>query len=385
MRWIVTDNIYAETWRNLLEFANVDLTMDTIVRLHGQPSNKSARSNYTKQARQARLCVLQAKEYFDAASSSSLFTSPNHAYYGAVSLASLCLLLRGDGLCSLDALRSDPRNNHHGLRLTTGCSPGAATEGVSLLEHTRAEVLNHGHFGNWYRSLPPRGSVYAFVKRDHDKTSSINYLPAGGYDSPPLDGLIGKSSTLLELLKYLPDLDRDLDRAGILFPRSRTRHDIEVTSDEFNKHTWFLHGCRTLSDLEALLSRFSVNALHASSLDGITDESRNAAIVSLWFKLPTEIGFKWPTSRETLNHDTISYATERESHEVVDLYLVAYQLSMLSRYYPDIWIACIESRCRGAKLIERAVDLVVKKLPILMLSLVSPEDVVISSHREPWK
>lgn len=385
MRWIVTDNIYAETWRNLLEFANVDLTIDAIQRLHGEPRSKSERSNYNKQARHARFCVLQAKEYFDAARASTLYTSPNHAYYGAVSLASLCLLLRGDGRSSLDALRSDPRNNHHGLRLTTGCGPDAATSGVSLLENTRVEILNHGHFANWYRCLPTRGNVYAFIKQNFGKTGALSYVPAGGYEKPTLDKIVGQSSTLLELLKYLPDLDRDLDRAGVPCPRSRTRHDIEVSSDGMNRQQWLLHGCRTLADLEALLARFSVTAPHASSLDGIVEEARNAAVVTLQFKLPTEIGYTWPTSRETLNHDTISYATERETHEVVDLYLVAFQLSMLARYYPDLWFACIESRCRGAKLIEKAVDLVAKKLPILMLSIASEEDVVISTHREPWK
>jgi hypothetical protein len=30
MRWIVTDNIYTETWRHLLEYSNIDLTMDAI-------------------------------------------------------------------------------------------------------------------------------------------------------------------------------------------------------------------------------------------------------------------------------------------------------------------------------------------------------------------
>lgn len=385
MRWIVTDNIYAETWRNLLEFANVDLTLDTIVRLHGAPKDKSERSNYNKQARQARLCVLQAKEYFDAARDASLFTSPNHAYYGAISLASLCLLLRGDGRSSLDALRADPRNNHHGLRLTTGCSASTATAGISLLEQSKAEVLNHGHFGNWYRVLPKRGNVYAFIKQDHGRTGSLGYLPAGGYDVPDLNALVGRSSTILELLKYLPDLDRDLDRAGVQFPRSRTRHDIEVTKEGVNKQTWILHGCRTLNDLEALLGRFSVSAAHANAFDAIVDEARRTAIITLQFQQPTEIGLTWPTARETLNHDTISYAAEIDTHEVVDLYLVAYQLSMLARYYPDLWIACIESRCRGAKLIEKAAELVVKKLPILMLSMVSPEDVVISTHREPWK
>lgn len=122
MRWIVTDNIYADTWRNILEFANIDLALDAIQRRHGPAQSKSQKANYLKQAEHVRVCALQAKEYFDAARSSSLFTSPNHAYYGAVSLASLCMLLLGDGRNSLDFLRSDKRNNHHGLDLKIGCT-----------------------------------------------------------------------------------------------------------------------------------------------------------------------------------------------------------------------------------------------------------------------
>ena len=122
MRWIVTDDIYAETWRRLLEFANIELTMDEIARRHGKAITKSQTDNYKKQATQARVCALQAKEYFDAARSSTLFTSPNHAYYGAVATASLMMLIFGDGQKSLDVLRADNRNNHHGLDFTTGCT-----------------------------------------------------------------------------------------------------------------------------------------------------------------------------------------------------------------------------------------------------------------------
>jgi hypothetical protein len=86
-----------------------------------------------------------------------------------------------------------------------------------------------------------------------------------------------------------------------------------------------------------------------------------------------------------MNHDTISYATSPGAHELTDLYLVAFQLSMLARYYPDIWVSCIESQGRCSKLIERSVDLIIKKLPILALSLLGPEEVVISTHREHWK
>ena len=58
---------------------------------------------------------------------------------------------------------------------------------------------------------------------------------------------------------------------------------------------------------------------------------------------------------------------------------------MLSRYYPDIWVSAVESRCIAAKLLERAVDIAIKKFPILTLSIISGEETIISTHREPWK
>ena len=86
-----------------------------------------------------------------------------------------------------------------------------------------------------------------------------------------------------------------------------------------------------------------------------------------------------------MNHDTISYADILPTHEIIDLYLVAYQLSMLSRYFPDIWVRCIESQCRAAKLIERATEIIAKKFAVLTLSMLRGEETVISTHREPWK
>ena len=385
MRWIVTDDIYAETWRRLLEFANIELTQDEIIRRHGVSKPKSSRENIAKQASQARVCVLQSKEYFDASRSSSLFTSPNHAYYGAVGLASLMMLILGDGTKSLDYLRSDNRNNHHGLDLTTGCSAKTASSGINLLNDTQVELLKHGHFANWYRTLPTHGNVYAFVKRTKGNTANLNFLPAGGYEVPAYETLEGKKKSVAELVKYLPDLDMDLERFGIEAVRSRTTHEIVHSQDGTETHKWRIHGCRTPQERDALLERFTVVPRFSEALSCIGTEDTSAAIVSLTFKHPEEIGFGWPNSRETLNHDTIAYASHADTHEIVDLYLLAYQLSMLSRYYPDIWVSCIESRCRGAKLIERVVDIIVKKLPILALSMISSEEVVISTHRAPWK
>lgn len=385
MRWIVTDNIYAETWRRLLEFANVELTLEELARRHGLPATKSAKQNYAKQAQQARVCVLQAKEYFDAARSSSLFTSPNHAYYGAVALASLALLVLGDGTKSLDFLRTDNRNNHHGLDLTTGCSARTATEGVALLEQTRVEVLPNGHFKNWYEVLPKRGNVYAYTRETRGNTASVNYLPAGGYDVPTHKLLQGRKFSVVELLKYLPDLDAELNRFGVSTPRSRTTHEIDSQPNGEVVQTWRIHGCRTPEERDVLLSRFSVIPNYAEALSCFGTEGTTAAIVRLSYTSPVDIGFTWPDCRETLNHETISYADAVDTHEVVDLYLIAYQLSMLARYYPDIWVSFIESHCKGAKLVEQATELLVKKLPILVLSMLSKEETVVSTHRPPWK
>lgn len=84
MKWIVTDDIYAKTWRRLFEFGNIELTVDEIVRRHGQPTQSSEKFSYRKQAQQVRVAILQAKEYFEAARQSSLYTSANHLYYGKI-------------------------------------------------------------------------------------------------------------------------------------------------------------------------------------------------------------------------------------------------------------------------------------------------------------
>lgn len=367
-----------------MEFANAELTLDKITRKHGAPASKQDRQNYSKQATQARVCVLQAKEYFDAARSSSLYTSANHAYYGSVALASLAMLILGDGTKSLDYLRSDKKNNHHGLNFSTGCDARTAASGIALIEQSYVEPLEYGHFPNWYKVLPSKGNAYAFKKTIHGTTSSETYTQTGQYDVLPYEQIKGKKSSIIGILQYLPDLDPDLQRCGVSPIRSRTTHEIEEAENGLTTHTWRIHGCRTADERDVLLEEFKIVAAFAESISCHGTENTTGGIVRVSFSTTDSIGFRWPISRETMNHNTYSYVGAPEAHEITDLYQVAYQLSMLSRYFPDIWVACIESQCRAAKLIERAVDIIVKKLPILALSMISYEDVVISTHREPW-
>ena len=51
MGWITTDDVLSEVWRRLLEFANLDITIESIIKRHGPALTKSTEQNYKKQAK----------------------------------------------------------------------------------------------------------------------------------------------------------------------------------------------------------------------------------------------------------------------------------------------------------------------------------------------
>lgn len=84
------------------------------------------------------------------------------------------MLVLGDGTKSLDYLRSDSKNNHHGLDFTTGCNAKSASTALALVENSRVEILPHGHFSNLYKTLPQVGAVFAAVSKSHGPTSTTS-------------------------------------------------------------------------------------------------------------------------------------------------------------------------------------------------------------------
>lgn len=368
----------------MLEFANVDLTLERIERSHRQAAPQ--RANFRKQAQQVRVCVLQAKEYFDAARASSLFTSPNHAYYGAVSLASAMMLILGDGTRSLDYLRKDAKNRHHGLNFSVGCTANAAASGLRLVENSFAEILTDGHFANWYTTLPRFGDTTAVVTRHLQARTFVKNLEiVGSFSVPTIEALTGKKRSILDALKYLPDLSLDLDRYSVGVPQSRCSHELEISPQGVRAHRWVIHGARSQEDRDAIVSRFEIHPRFAEGVTCQVDDTHVLGMIITIRWQGEEMGvLKFPNIREALNRDTIVYAHEADTHEIVDLYFVAYQLSMLARYFPDLWVSCIEAQCKGAKLIERGLDVIIQKLPILALSMLSG-GLTISTHQPPWQ
>ena len=385
MRWIVTDDIYSEIWRKLLEFSNIEIAIGEISRRHGLPADNRMRNNYKKQATQARVCILQAREYFDAARVSSIYTSPNHCYYGAVALSSAMMLILGDGSNSLDYLRGNAKNCHHGLDFNANCNAASAASGIALLERSCAKIMPFGQFSNWYKVLPVEGAVNGILKQTVGGHRNVSREKLGTYDVDEFSRINGSNFILIDLLKYLPDLSGDMERYGIDVVRSRSSMEVIIDGGHNAAYSWAIHSCRPAAGLDKLLEKFTVPSKFSERFEYSGVDGGDGGVVTFACQTDEEVGLKWPDSRETMSHEFISYADKISRHEIVDLYIVAYQLSMLSRYYPDIWVACIESQCRAAKIVERLVDVFVKKFPILALSIIVDEDTIISTHRPPWQ
>jgi hypothetical protein len=402
LAWVTTSDVTAETWRYILEYANEDFTFDAMEKIHDRVKDDKTKRNYKKQIRQIRVSLLQAREYFLAAEAATLFTSANHLYYCMMSLVTAIMLLRGDGEKSLDFLRKEPINQNHGLNFRTGISGSEnAGVGLNILEKSYIEVHQNGHFRNWYSTLPKDGLVYAVTRRFQGTHSQIYRSHSGTERTLSLDQIISYKRSILDLLRYLPDLRDDMLRYGVRVPSSRINYEVHDRFPSSMIHMWTIHGATSRSDLEKILLGFKVHndqwKLESDrGLDGIEGTvkiSRTINIADHQSLIDAAeadsraegLHFEYPSIRETLSHDQIMYVDPLNTYEIVDAYLAGFALSMLSRYYPDLWISCLESHCKSAQLVERFVFTLMKKFPAMVLSFLAwPEDMVISMHRPPW-
>lgn len=380
MEWITCENTYEESWRRLLEFANVELAIDAISSIHGEPS-KSTLPNYKKQAEQARVALLQAKEYFEAAKASSLYTQPNHLYYGSVALSTACMLIRGDGRKSLDFLRQDSKNSSHGLDFTFSSDIRRSKIGLNLLGNSYVKICPNGHFANWYGTLLSTQRIAAIKHLRTRQGSQLNMEYIGNFQIPEFSYLKGIKKDLMFLLTRLPDLYSDLGRYGVKVYSARGELRVyrdDVIKQEYHKFTF--HSSPSPEGFLKVIENFTCE-------DGVNFEyeffdGSNTGFVKT--RKDKHWKFSFPDSRTTMDHKTIYYAEPLATPEVVDLFLVSYALSMLSRYFPDIWVSFLESHCKGAKLVERIVRVLTLKMPNLMLNQITGSELVISNHRPPW-
>ncbi|MDJ0788103.1 MAG: hypothetical protein QNK05_14935 [Myxococcota bacterium] len=386
MQWFASSDPRREVWRQLLELANLDLALSHIESIHGSDPRHSR--NREKQASQLRVALIQAREYFEVAERASLLTRPNHLFYGAVALTTALMLLRGDGTKSLDAVRRAPGGRQHGLELSVGLNAGDAANRLSLLERVSVEVRPRGHFANWI-------ACQLALERDFVRTDTIDTAGStqtrmeqvGTLRRPRFGELQGSKRTLLRLCQQLPDLHHDLARFRIGPPCSRVSVRRVCYENRSRPETikWYVHSAAEATQLWLILEKFRLPARDAiGSLDALVDEDRASAIVEASIEhLSGQLSY--PDIRRAADGSSIIYGRELGTSELCDAYMLAYALSMLARYYPDLWVSCIESHCLAAKVIELAVETLVTKIPLIVLGEMRDTAVVVSSQAPPWQ
>lgn len=329
------------------------------------------------------MSLLQAEEYFAAARLASTYTSPNHLYYGLVAIASAVMLLLGDGTRSFDYLRRDRRNMRHGLDFSIDPNVSKASEGLGVLELAHIEVARHGHFQAWHSVLPAGEPMFALVRREVPSGTQTGMDPVGAEPTTPTDALVGQKFTLLRVMGRLPDLMTDLVRYGAAPIHTRANHEMLIRRNGRVEHTWRLHGVEPASGVDALLGQFRFPA-HLVQFVNWTPADTSAGIVEVSIPPKSSQRFQGPSARSTIDMRAFLFAEPLSTHEFVDFYIAAFGLSMLARYYPDVWRACLESHCLASKLIESFVAWAIEKVPQLALSFLVGEQVVVSTHRPPW-
>ncbi len=368
--WIYSRNPHAEVWRRIMELCNEDSALEAIIRLHGEPGKH--RDNFRKQARHLHGALLQARDYFRAAEESTLATSPNHLYYGMASLATAMMLLHGDGRYALDALRQRATNRRHGFTFACGCNEIAAQKGAGLLAAGMVHLDDTGHFQNWSQVVP---RAEPLVIRVMEVTGAATLTSVGNF-SQAVVGPTARTQSILSTLQLLPDFAVDLrhlePRSGASLMKvsvSRTTNDI--VQDFIVQST---------DQVDLFMDTFGIPASHSHCMDEL-HRGATGAIVKVTYPRTVRVPFRIPDIRGTIDHGYVGYAIPLTQPEFADAYRAAFGLSMLSRYYQDLWTASLRVRSQTAHLAERFVELYCEKAPRLALSYLCNRVVVVSSER----
>lgn len=386
LEWNTSVDPETDTWRRLLDYANEEFALEALLQRHGEPARSVDLKNYKKQASNLRTALHQAHEYFEAARSATQLTAPNPLYYGAYSLASAVMLMRGNGEYSFDFLRRSSKNRTHGLTFTTGTAGSKATGRAEMLQDSFVAVNRFGHFPNFYSVLPPFEQVLAMTTNYIGSKSVNTYMAARGRQSTlAIDDLHGQKRSILELCGHIPDLAFDLRRYRLGSAASRCNFEVMQRNGQAYGYRWRFHGAGTRADLEAILDQFRFPYQLITEVDAQIEDEATGGIVYMQDPGPEQpVSFQFPTIRTTADGDQVAFARDIDTPEIADLYRVAYGLSMLARYYPDVWVHSIESHSVASRVVALILPILRRKLLAATLSLFEETIVIASSHRAPW-
>ena len=378
-RPIVTEQPTREIWRLLRLFLDERVAARRIRDRHGLADDEQV-GNVRKQARQVAQALRQAEEYFEAARSVGLATRPTILYYGASALARAATLVNLDGSFSIDSLRAHDRHQHHGLeigraflQLNAGTvTPDEWFKALTTTVHVHETHGPWGAFTLFYKSLITPAVVV--------RHSMVEEGASGGNERDtavavavirPIESVSDEKLSALSLIQGLPDMWAqltELDMDPTTAPgRLRVRSvRLGQSSPGMVRVTWeiVVNGARPdqRAELKDLLQKRAGATLISEG--GVSLHMR----VEADYSEKDDVAFYTPDVVDSIAA-RLFYLPDPDTYVVEPAALLAllFVLSMLARYFPDVWMDVLAKNNLVAELMAMVLDVAERKFPNLVL------------------
>jgi hypothetical protein len=320
-----------------------------------------------RQADQIGTCIQQAEQYFSASTQVDLTVKPNLLYYGMVALARALVLLKNNGLHSLDSLRKKGEHITHGLVLNYGMFEDTKTTATikEITDSIQCRIKRSGTFPLFWKSCT--SSSFCVEKTTRDQIRGVSLSESISKATEPKTDLIGErideSISLTTLLCGLPCIYYDLEDCNIAPSINPGKAWVHVDTPFAIRAD--VGGVQNMSP-----SIYQVYEQHCFSIDHLDARSQtqlmeNLRIINPELKMDFNLGATSDNSiivkykithhcnaTEELGsypciiqdmHGNFFYIVDPLNHilEAAALFMVMYCLGMTCRYMPDKWVPLI--------------------------------------------
>lgn len=360
LRLLVRSSLPEFAWLQLRQFHNVAYVTELLRARH--PAADKA--NLVKQAEQIRYCLVQAREYFEAAQTVSLATQPNLLYYGTMSLALSEILFKQTGESSLDRAREQHR--HHGLELRMQPRTKQINPPLDILARALVAAPTSsgkggrmGTFELWHRScreMPVAGKLTYSL--DHGSLEEFRLL----FFAPDerLPQIADQGMSLFECLSCIPTMMDYMLGLDFTVPIVRARCTARIKQNTPEVRIEFHPGRQ--EPFEQLCEMIKVRPCDYESIQW--EQSHNSGIL---ITRGTDHSFTLPHC-STISADEVRFwSKEMTLNEFGLFYVALFITGNYARYYPDHWLRDIERASTLALAIEQLVAIAVQRVPLLTL------------------
>ncbi len=351
---------------NLRRYQNAQYVEAYISNLHGL--HRSDRQNARKQAKQIRLCLVQAEEYYGAAKSVSLVTKPVLLYYSVMNLALAEILLKQTGESSLDRARDE--HAHHGLTFHLTPYSKIAPDVGSLAHSLRARPhigpggMRVGTFELWHRSarhLPLGGELTV----EHTGAVQIADCMWGTPEDVRLPLLPTGGISLLDCLAHVPGMYDILPLYSLSSRIIRGRYRARTDQSRNRLINELIIHPGLAQALDEFCENFKVyepNRLNVNEL--------SSGMICSWIttQLGPHVVAKIPEGAMWTREEIRFWPSDPPLNEFGFFYVALHILSNYARYYPDLWMKEVEESSELTILVETLLSLAEIRMPLLTLS-----------------